>query len=46
MPATESSPAPAEIELKKPEPVVEAKEVAKVAPGIKELEADEPILQE
>lgn len=46
MPVTESSPAPAEVEPKKSEPVVESKEVAKVAPTIKELEAEEPILQE
>lgn len=46
MPATETSPAPAEAELKKSEPVVESTEAPKVAPGIKELEADEPILQE
>ena len=46
MPATESSPAPADIELKKSEPIVESKEAPKVAPTIKELEAEEPILQE
>jgi len=46
MPVAESSPAPIEPELKQSEPEVESKEAPKVAPTIKELEADEPLLQE
>lgn len=46
MPATDSTPAPTDIEVKKPETAVEVKEAVKVADTIKEQEADEPILQE
>lgn len=47
MPAADSAPMPVStLELKKPEVVEPVKEIAKTAPTIKELEADEPLLQE
>jgi ribonucleoside-diphosphate reductase subunit M2 len=46
MPATESLPVPAEIEVKKPETAIEVKATPSVADTIKAMEAEEPILQE
>ena len=46
MPVTESSPVPAEVEVKKPETTIEVKQTPTLAETIKQMEAEEPLLQE